>query len=236
MEWFHNEFLSSLFCIVGGVGIATIIVSNFMRNDLIFEDDNDDFLYEKSNYEEFEKLEEKDHSKDFLDKLQNKWTIEDTPFGEIIMTYKSDSESFWYYADRKNIPYLILDAVAQRFAIDNECKSVCINYKEEYNKGVKELENSTENADVVVEKAPVKRRKDIYASLKSYNMKKTSNNNKKYVLTTNANRFSYKGNTSEWVNPQTDELNDDESRKEKVGYAAFKQGEHKFKYDDEKDD
>jgi hypothetical protein len=62
---------------------------------------------------------------------------------DIIMTYNSDTGTFWYYCDNKeNIKFNTLDAIARKFAIDNNCKCVCINYKEERLKAFHAVEYS----------------------------------------------------------------------------------------------
>jgi hypothetical protein len=198
-----------------------------MRYELhTITEDEQDTLYENEEYEhsyyaEFEALEEKDHTKDFLKVLGRNWINEDTPVGEVIMTYNSDSESFWYYADHRNIPYRVLDSVAHRFAIKNDCKSVCVNYKEEFEKGKNAILASMkcDNENAVPQNNGHKKH---FAVFKSYNTKKGYNKKNNYIITENANRFTYKGPTSEW-NDQNDLLHCDSP---KLSYADFKSRQH----------
>ena len=216
-----------LFVFGGGVTVGWLIVSHFMKDELqtVAQDEQDTREeskdYERSYYNEFEALEEKDHGEDFLKELGNMWTIEDTPYGEIIMTYKADNEAFWYYSERRNVPYRILDAVARRFAIDNDCKSVCVNYKEEFEKG----KNAVVAAKEVSAKSPVSggstRKKKPLATFKSYNMKKGNYHDRKYIITENANRFTYKGNTTEWQDPNEASCMKGDAP---LTYADFKRG------------
>ena len=236
--YWTESVLTLLFVFGGGLTLGSFIVSRYMSNTLNdIQTDKQDLKqqiieYEQSYYTEFAELEEKDHTKDFLNNLKNYWTIEDTPVGEIIMTYNSDSESFIYYSERRNVTYRVLDAVARRFAIDNDCKSVCINYKEEFEKGKdtaikakqeeqerKNNKNMTFNTDE--NKLQNNVRKSPYATFKSYNMKKGKTESKKYIITENANRFSYKGMTSQWSNPNDTKII---SNKPKINYADFKAG------------
>lgn len=204
-----------LFVFGGGVTVGWLIVSQYMKDDVqaIAQDDQDSRQeaedYERSYYSEFEALEEKDHGEDFLKGLGSEWTIESTPYGEVIMSYKADHEAFWYYAERRNVPYRTLDAVARRFAIDNDCKSVCVNYKEEFEKGKDAAVAAKEAARDAAGKGPAPggntRRNDKkkpFATFKSYNMKKGKNQAKKYIITENANRFTYKGTPVEWQDPK----------------------------------
>jgi len=231
-EYSWTESLGTLlFVFGGGVTIGWLIVSQYMKDDIqAITQDNQDAReeseeYERSYYSEFEGLEEKDHGEDFLKGLENQWTIENTPYGEVIMSYKADHEAFWYYAERRNVPYRTLDAVARRFAIDNDCKSVCVNYKEEFEKG----KDAAVAARDAAGKGPVSsgngRRNDKkkpFATFKSYNMKKGKNQAKKYIITENANRFTYKGKPVEWQDPNDlPWLGKDASR---LTYADFKEG------------
>lgn len=225
-----------LFVFGGGVTVGWLIVSQYMKDDLhaIAQENQDirkvDEDYERSYYSEFESLEEKDHGEDFLKDLESKWTIENTPYGEVIMSYKADHEAFWYYAERRNVPYRILDAVARRFAIDNDCKSVCVNYKEEFEKGRDAAVAAKEATKEAPGKGPAPRgsarkndkKKKPFATFKSYNMKKGKNQAKKYIITENANRFTYKGMPVEWQDPMDLVwLGGDAPR---LTYADFKEG------------
>ena len=46
---------------------------------------------------------------------------------EVILTFDKSTETFWYYTDQlKDVSYDILETVARKFAIDNNCKSICL--------------------------------------------------------------------------------------------------------------
>lgn len=217
-----------LFVFGGGVTVGWFIVSQYMKNDLhVIAQDNQDIRevdedYERSYYSEFESLEEKDHGEDFLKDLGSKWTIENTPYGEVIMSYKADHEAFWYYAERRNVPYRTLDAVARRFAIDNDCKSVCVNYKEEFEKGRDAATKEKSKCPPSREGSRRSEKKKPFATFKSYNMKKGKNQAKKYIITENANRFTYKGMPVEWQDPM--DLAWLEDNAHRLTYADFKEG------------
>lgn len=158
------------------------------------EDEEDD--YETLYYDELDELEERTLNKEDLEKLGKTFIREKTPHGEVIMTYNSNTETFWYYCDDKNIKYTILDTVARKFTIDNNCKSICVNYKEEFEKAKAAImaqevtitkdkdkdsdgldDSSNKNTDTETDtgsdkqpqpqQEPVK--KSIYAKFKSYN-------------------------------------------------------------------
>ena len=43
----------------------------------------------------------------------------------MIMFYNSNTESFWYYSDNKNISNRTLDAMARNYSVTHNCKQVC---------------------------------------------------------------------------------------------------------------
>ena len=161
-----------------------------------------------------------------LHNLRYKTVCEKSPDGEdIIMTYNSDSETFWYYCDNKDsVKFNTLDAVARKFAIENNCKCVCINYKEELDKAfhmvdysvvLKQLKKNNwikknkNSSSAPSASGPLK---SVYAAFKTYNNGANNNNNnnnnndndndtdtspgtmKKHIT----NRFSYKGKLNEY--------------------------------------
>ena len=156
------------------------------------EEEEYDHLY----YDELDSLEDRVLEKEDLEKLGNVIVREKTPNGEVIMTYNSKTEAFEYFCDDKNVKYMVLDTVARKFTIDNKCKSICVNYKGEFEKAkvaimadqvtttksidVKEHTDSNTLAPVSESAAsypeqPVKR--SIYAKFKNYNS--VSGNNRK---------------------------------------------------------
>lgn len=55
----------------------------------------------------------------------NNILIEQTPIGNVIMTYNSDKARFEFYAD-KTIPYRFLETVARKYVITFKCKSIYV--------------------------------------------------------------------------------------------------------------
>jgi hypothetical protein len=164
------------------------------------EEDEEDTQekYARLYYDELNDLEDRVLEKDELEKLEKTFIKEKTPNGMVIMSYNNKSESFCYYCDDKNIRYMVLDTVARKYTIDNKCKSICVNYKAEFEKAkaaiVAETKTSTNDASTTAsnasdasatssssasatssaqatssaEEAPVVK-KSIYARFKNYN-------------------------------------------------------------------
>tara|TARA_B100001142_G_C14330797_1_gene654039 strand:- start:484 stop:1278 length:795 start_codon:yes stop_codon:yes gene_type:complete len=219
----QTDYVTLFFILFSSLYFSTIMISLWDNYDSNEEDIDEHYRdieeYKKKYIEEFSSLEEKDHSKDFLNSLKDKFIHEETPMGDIIMTYNIDFHSFWYYADRKSIPYGILDAVARKLAIENDCKSICINYIEEYEKAKEKFtedneqqENERENErENELENEQDKNIKSVFATFKSYNKTKKVKPEKKHIMVDKANRFTCKGNTVEWHNIQ-----DEKKQKTKI--------------------
>ena len=166
------------------------------------EEEDDEEEYDHLYYDELDKLEDRVLEKEDLEKLGKVVVREKTPNGEVIMTYNNKTEA----CDDKNVKYMVLDTVARKFTIDNNCKSICVNYKAEFEKAkvaimadqVTVTKDKSEGADVKLDntvkladvsdgspaqlgaaapEAVVKR--SIYAKFKNYNTVQGNNNKKK---------------------------------------------------------
>ena len=78
-----------------------------------------------------DKLESKKLSKEYIKSLQNCVLYETTSKGNIIMYYDHSNESFTYYCDTKDVPYLYLETVARRYVITYKCKKILVDIKKE---------------------------------------------------------------------------------------------------------
>ena len=150
---------------------------------------------------------------------------DDTPFGRVIMTYSSDSESYWYYADSKNVPYMTLDALSRQFAVKYDCKTVCVNYKEEWEKSkAAALAQKTEDEKKPVETVVEKGERDVFAKFQSYNTnnKRTDSiKRRRYrIMTDKSNQFSHKGALADYKTVPTSKQPD--VNKKKLSFSEFK--------------
>jgi len=186
------------------------------------EEEHTQESYASLYYDELNDLEDRVLEKDELERLGSVVVKEKTPNGTVIMTYNNKTESFCYYCDDKNVSYMVLDAVARKFTIDNKCKSICVNYKAEFEKAkaaivadTKTNVSETESgAGAGASEEPPVVKKSIYARFKNYNapLQKKKFDNKQqqkqnqqpekiYILTEKANRFTYKGKLSNYKDP-----------------------------------
>ena len=185
-----NENKSSSIMILTSLGILiTYSVINFFLDNpkKILEDLKTKEIkeYKKKFYDELEELENKEYSDKELEKFKKKVLKTDTSYGNVYMFYNVDNETFNYYCNDKNISYIILDALARKYAITYDCKSICINFKKEWKKAKKLAYEEQEKKEAELEKNKSEQNKkdskpQIFAKYKSYEKNNEENNNKKY--------------------------------------------------------
>lgn len=156
--------------------------------------------YQNSFYDELEALpdyaaddESKKTTLPSLD-LQHAELHETTPQGEIILFYDTHAEAFAYYTDSfLKLSYATLDAAARRFAVRYNCKSKCVNARQELTLAKEKMffqQHEQQHIQTV---------KSVFAQFKKYeNIKalaSASANLLNQIFTPEkANRFIYKGN------------------------------------------
>ena len=206
-----------------GLAISSIYVSLYlyepMKNKAEEEEKEDEVHYRMKYFEELEELEDRKMTKEELKDLGTKSIHESTPEGDVIMTYSSDTETFWYYADTKSIQYWVLDTVARMYTIKNNCKCVCVNYQEEFNKGKnktlsqKEMDEQKEE-EKKEEEENKEEEKSVFAKFKSYNKGRGNESKEKklkkyHIMTEVSNRFTYKGKLYEYEDLNKNKDDDD---------------------------
>ena len=175
--------------------------------------------YETKYYDAFDLLENEELDEQRLSNMKNNVLYENTPKGRVIMYYDKETESFHYYCDTKDISYLYLETVARKYALTYDCKHIVVDIKNEL-KIAKDIKDGKYDKDETVIDKP---KNDIYASFKNYNKKsgEIANGNKKYILRKHANRYSYKGRTSDFSLIKPYEYKSQKTE-DKMDYETFK--------------
>ena len=208
------------------------------------DDNNDDaavkevpeITFENRYFIEYDDLEEKDLTEDFVKDLALNVIREETPKGEVLMYYSHEMESFIYYSKTKEIPYKYLETLARKYVIIYDCKKMYVDIRKEYEKGLnkynelkenKTPEGGTEVTGTGGEKSENKK-KQLFASFKTYNRKGEVNAKQKdkiYILRDKANRYSYRGKIEEY---KEDTMGDEETgeqsdyKDKKIDFSEFK--------------
>jgi hypothetical protein len=127
----------------------------------------------------------KELSRDFvikqrLEKLKNCYIIEYTPFGNVLMIYDTERESFKYYSDN-TIPYRYLEVVGRKYVKQFNCRPIFVDMEEELllaegkivkerkEKEEKDEENKKRKEEAIKNNKPIDEKKNVFTKFKSYN-------------------------------------------------------------------
>lgn len=130
--------------------------------------------YDKKYVDKFREMEEIEINKE---SLQHNMIMDYTPYGNIIMKYDKEREVFIYYSDHA-MPYRFLEAVAQKFAIQFNCKKLVVDTEKEIEflksqiEEKKEKEEEIKNIELKEVSIP-EDKKSVFANFKSYNKMNT---------------------------------------------------------------
>ena len=158
-----------------------------------------------------------------LEKLKGSYVVENTPLGNVLMTYNTERESFTYYSD-VTIPYRYLEVAARKYVKFFNCRQLYVDMEEElrnYQQKIQEkrereeMEKEEKRKELELNNAVAEPKRSVFAKLKSYNKgsgrvitaappknsipnrvqveKETSDN---ILLKDNANRYTYEGKIS----------------------------------------
>ena len=150
---------------------------------------------------------------------------EETPIGKVIMKYNKNTDFFEYYSD-KHISNRLLEVVCRGFVLEFKCKNIYINYYDEFTNRYKVLEKYDEK---LKEKEKEKNKElqeennDVFATFKTYNMKKNEKSTTKsdILLKQQYNKFKYLGKLSEFNQNTSDNVNNNLNY-EDISYEKFK--------------
>ena len=198
------------------------------------EDLEEDAPYESQYFKQLEAMPDKALDKEELAVISQHVLIEETPKGKVYMLYNAGTETFDYYTDKcVDVTYEMLDTVARLFALTFHCKQICVNYKEEIQKGERNRLSEIEFDQLKKELAEkiinntntLNKERSVFATYKTYN-KKTGNNvaKKYYIVTEKANRFKYKGKITEYEQRLKKKAEEESTYADsiKISYSEFK--------------
>ena len=151
--------------------------------------DYDTFLLKY--FEEFDNLEIKDLSIDYMKQLKSKFVKQNTKHGEILLNYDYNNSGFNYYAKTANsIPFEYLEVVARIYVVKYDCKKL-------YHDSM--IDNIKQNGKIVYGNNA-----EIDDNKKSTNTNKVFYSKPKKLLGDNiikkkTNKYKYKGNISHFL-------------------------------------
>ena len=143
------------------------------------------------------------------------------------MTFDSDFEYFKYYCNTKDIPHKILETVARKYCIENNCKQIYVDMYKEIYKLRKKLVNEEILTKNQINEEPSESEtpivNSVFASFKKYNNVKNKQNNiqeRKDNIKERINVFKYSGKIEDY------DINSNKKPKSekvlKLDFASFK--------------
>jgi len=218
-------YSSGLF--VTSFSISFAIVAYFLHK---FNNNNykNNISISKSVYKEFQNkypLDEINNLEDIENiediEFDNYVFTEETPSGKIIMKYNKNTDFFEYYSD-KHISNRLLEVVCRGYVLQFNCKNIYTNYYTEFNNRHKVLEKYDEKLKEKVKEIE-EENNDVFATFKSYNMKKNEKSNSKsdILLKQQYNKFKYLGKLSEFSEKTSNNVNNNLNY-EDISYQKFK--------------
>ena len=147
--------------------------------------------------QQYRELQDIELTKDQLREINKAHTKLSTKNGDIIIKYNVENQRYDYWCDDNTISYTYLDIAARKFAIDNNCKQLCVDYEEECKLAYKKLNEPQQDTNQINSVSLMKN--SVFANLKSKTktMNKTKNTKTSYIPE-KCNTFKRCGKISEF--------------------------------------
>jgi hypothetical protein len=216
-----GSFLGFFYVLSMGAIVGASLIELFLfrlrvrlreKGGAYIDDDSEEEVEEETedycnNYQdEFDALSLRKLSEEELKQLNTKIVREQVAEEvEVIMTFDKATETFWYYTDKlKEVSYPILETVARKFAIENDCKIICLQAQAEQAQAeqaptpIQALSEAlTETPEQAEESTQAEQTQapSVFAKFKSYNAGKGSAPNFTSVVEVieQMNHFRYRG-------------------------------------------
>ena len=223
-----NDFLKTFFICSGvfmtGSFFALAVSARILFKNIekeyksIYGYDSDDEEYYDSRFlQEYFDLENKEIEN--FEFLKDNITIEKTPDGLVYFGYDLERESFYYYCDYKDVQYNYLEVVARKFVIENDCKVLLLNTKEELIKAINDFQERNDED---------KNSNSVFANLKTEDVNKKDSLDHKLKIQAKeipvpdkCNKYIYRGKLFEYK-PDNQFDQDENNDFENIDYATFK--------------
>lgn len=157
--------------------------------------------YESKHYDAFSELETDTMTDTDKKQLACNYINETTDNDyHIIMSYSFEHGAFHYWGEN-NIPFSTLDSVAQLYAIENKCKSICVDYRGEIDKATEKMEETKkkqEECEKMLFESEPETTNSPFASFKKYNMKTSRASKNSSIIPEKCNHFRRVGSVNEW--------------------------------------
>ena len=223
----HMEKSDNFFCLFGVLSLSILLAGSMMEfflyrirekerlyesEDEEEEDTESEENYTDKYYEEFEALAMRELTTAELLDLNTKIVREQIDENvEVILTFDKETDTFWYYTNQlKEVSYDILETVARKFAVEYDCKQICLQIAEE--EPVQEEHKQEEPLG----------KPSVFAKFKNYNTGgkgSTSNFTSVIKVVEQMNHFRYRGKILDYEETQKGLNKKEEST---LDYASYK--------------
>lgn len=230
LYWSFYYFSIMSFIVTGGLLVSGYFIANYVYFPMInnkpivgfrFEDDETEYAFKY--IDEYDELLLKELDAIVLSDLDTRSVSETTPYGEVLLFYKSYTNDFLYYSKKKDIPYKYLETVSRKFVCDNDCKTIYIDYLDEIKKA-KEIILEEEYAVIETNNTLVDNTNSIFANFKTH--VGAADIVKKVVIPEKCNKYIYKGLIEDYYRDKAImDLKNDAINNEKntnISFAAFR--------------
>tara|TARA_B110000967_G_C18749932_1_gene492254 strand:+ start:128 stop:889 length:762 start_codon:yes stop_codon:yes gene_type:complete len=176
--------------------------------------------FEDKYIEDVKKIKERELTDEQLIHLKYSFVFENTPMGHVVMYYDQETKMFFYYCDRKDIPYKYLDVVARKYVKIFDCKIIYTLMYDELEASKNKLEEVKEKNNILMEMKKKEtsekpKKKDIFATYKTYNIKSDKPvKDEDYLIKENINKFKCAGFLREYQFIKGKKYNDEKEGKD----------------------
>tara|TARA_Y100000389_G_scaffold168519_1_gene174215 strand:+ start:1353 stop:1958 length:606 start_codon:yes stop_codon:yes gene_type:complete len=149
--------------------------------------------------------------------------VDETPVGKVVMTYNADEKYFIYYCDSV-VSNRLLEVVCRGFVLKYGCKEIHVNYVQEQHarKDVLAKVRSEREKEREKERENDECANSVFATFKTYNMKKNGNlrTDADILIKRNYNKFKCGGRVSDYGVKKTEDNSPND-----VSYTHFKKSQ-----------
>jgi hypothetical protein len=183
------------------------------------EDTDTEENYTDRYYEDFEALAMRELTTAELLDLNTKIVREQIAENvEVILTFDKETETFWYYTNQlKEVSYDILETVARKFAIEHDCKQICLQAAQE-----EEPKQAQEEPKQAQEEEEPVGKPSVFAKFKNYNTGgkgSTPNFTSVVKVIEQMNHFRYRGKILDYEETQKELTKKEDPT---LDYASYK--------------
>jgi hypothetical protein len=194
------------------------------------EEDDTEENYTDKYYEEFEALAMRELTAAELLDLNKKIVREQIAENvEVILTFDKETDTFWYYTNQlKEVSYDILETVARKFAIEYDCKQICLQAAEEEPKQAQEESKQAQEESKQAQEESKQAQEEpvgkpsVFAKFKNYNTGgkgSTPNFTSVVKVIEQMNHFRYRGKILDYEETQKELTKKEDPT---LDYASYK--------------